>query len=564
MPESIGQRLKREREARYLTLERASEDTRIRILFLQALEADDYSVIPSAAQGRGFLRNYAEYLDLNIDEMIAEIQRSAPASVEVSGPLPQVNLLETEIPPLVNENEKPAPRFFDRWLGRRPKAESQPETESPEPVLEESPAPVEKVDLVEEPKTRGRRKKKIAEEEIPPQAEVTEIKPAEESLPVEVEHVEVKEEAKAGFVSQLVIFAQSLFKKKEPESAFVVEVEEESETEPEQVKPFVPALPADVIFAEIGAQLRERRELISLTLEEVERHTHLRAVFLKALEDGAMDRLPSPVQMRGMLVNYAAFLDLDTDKILLRFADALQARRHEKYAETPREKIQTEVVASIPFLRTFIAGDLVFGVLMIAILAALAIWGFGHLVSSQDDQDLAEATAPSIVDVLGDVPLPTASLQSTFVAVDENIAATSAAGAGLLITPDAPTQEENNTNVTVSIFSLERTFVKISVDGEVAFEGRMAPRETKVFDAENQVVVLTGNASALRVTYNGQDLGLMGGIGEVVSRVYLISGVATPTATIPPTPTNTPLVTPTFTPTSTPTATPTITPPDGG
>ena len=98
----------------------------------------------------------------------------------------------------------------------------------------------------------------------------------------------------------------------------------------------------------------------------------------------------------------------------------------------------------------------------------------------------------------------------------------------------------------------------------MAFEGRMAPRETKVFDAQNQVVVLTGNASSLRVTYNGQDLGLMGAVGEVVSRVYLISGVVTPTATIPPTPTETPLVTPTGTPTATPTATPTVTPPDGG
>ena len=78
MFESIGQRLKKERVARFLTLEKASEATRIRIVFLQALESDDYSVMPSAAQGRGFLRNYAEYLELNIDEMIAEIQKNAP------------------------------------------------------------------------------------------------------------------------------------------------------------------------------------------------------------------------------------------------------------------------------------------------------------------------------------------------------------------------------------------------------------------------------------------------------------------------------------------------------
>ena len=165
--------------------------------------------------------------------------------------------------------------------------------------------------------------------------------------------------------------------------------------------------------------MRERRELISLTFDEVERHTKLRAAFVKALEEGAFDKLPSPVQTRGMLANYATFLDLDTDAILLRFADGLQARRYEKYAETPREKIQTEVITSMPFLRSFIAGDLIFGVVMIAILFALAIWGVGRVVNSQNEQN-AEATAPSIVDVLGNTPLPTASLEMTFVPVDEN------------------------------------------------------------------------------------------------------------------------------------------------
>ncbi|MCK6585274.1 MAG: helix-turn-helix domain-containing protein, partial [Anaerolineales bacterium] len=137
MPETIGQRLKREREARYISLEKAAEETRIRRAFLQALEADDFSVMPSAAQGRGFLRNYAEYLGVDIDELIAEIQRNPIPPVEVSGPLPQVNLSETELPPLVDlKEDEPAPRFWMlrpgsalvRLLRRKPRAESAPET----------------------------------------------------------------------------------------------------------------------------------------------------------------------------------------------------------------------------------------------------------------------------------------------------------------------------------------------------------------------------------------------------------------------------------------------------
>lgn len=555
MSQSIGQRLKQERETRFLTLEKASEVTRIRIVFLQALEADDYSVMPSAAQGRGFLRNYAEYLDLNIDEMIAGIQRNAPS--EISGPLPTVNLVETEIPPLTDaQDEKPALSFLSSLFARRPKTETLPETASAEPLQDKTLAPILEVDA-DQPKPRGRRKKKGIEEaapsakvEPPSQKEMTEEKAEASNLPIEIEQVEgnAEREAKPGLISRIVSLFRFRFVK--PESQSPSEIEENASVIEPEIKRVSPSLPAHMILVEIGLQLRERRESISLTLDEVERHTKLRAVFVKALEEGAMDKLPSTVQTRGMLANYATFLNLDTDVILLRFADYLQTRRYEKYAETPRENIQTQVVTSMPLLRSFIAGDLIFGLLMIAILAALAIWGVGRLITTPGQDSEA---APSILDVLGATPLQTPTADATLVPVNDGSLATSAEASGLT-SLDAPTSSVD-ANVVVSIFAVERVFVRVSVDGKIAFEGRLAPRETKLFEADDQVVVLTGNAAALRITYNGRDLGLMGTIGEVVNRVYLISGVVTPTATLPPTATNTPLITSTPTPVITPTRT---------
>ncbi|MBL8051477.1 MAG: DUF4115 domain-containing protein, partial [Anaerolineales bacterium] len=483
-----------------------SDETRIRQIFLQALESDDYSVMPSAAQGRGFLRNYAEYLDLNIDELIAEIQKNPLPAEEVSGPLPQVNLVETELPPLVEEDEK-TPPFWTRWLSRQPKTES-----TPEPIFPETESSLE------------------AETQIN-----------------EAEQVEIKGEAKRSLVEKFTSMFRFNRQTEKIESVDEVETEPEKEIITEEK---IPTQPADVIFAEIGKQLRERRELISLTIDEVERHTKLRAPFVKALEDGSFEKLPSPVQTRGMLLNYAAFLDLDPDAVLLRFADALQARRHEKYAETPREKIQTQVITSMPWLRMFIAGDLIFGLVMIVLLVTLAIWGVGRVVRLQAEQN-AEPTVIPLVDVF-DLPSPTPTLELTFAVVDDPSISTPEVDSAVTLLAPSPGIDAN---VVVNLFALERVFVRVSVDGVMVFEGRMAPRETQVFQAENQVVVLTGDGSALRVTYNGADLGLMGGTGEVVNRVYLVSGVATPTATIPPTPTNTPLTTPTVTPSLTPTAT---------
>ena len=241
MQETIGQRLKKEREARYLTLEKAADETRIRQIFLQALESDDYSVMPSAAQGRGFLRNYAEYLSLNIDELISQIQKN-PIIDEVSGPLSQVNLDETEIPPLMEEDEKPSPRFWASWLTRSPK---------PDVTLE-----------------------------------VDSEKLTDETLLIETEQLEVQEEeAKQNLFARIKSMFRVNLQKEESESNQEIEIE--TENAPEEK---IASQPADLIFVEIGKQLRERRELISLTIDEVERHTHLRSRYSPGRECRGRDR----------------------------------------------------------------------------------------------------------------------------------------------------------------------------------------------------------------------------------------------------------------------------------
>ena len=124
-------------------------------------------------------------------------------------------------------------------------------------------------------------------------------------------------------------------------------------------------------------------------------------------------------------------------------------------------------------------------------------------------------------------------------------------------TVEAPTLAAD-ISVQVNITSVERTYMRVLVDGELQFEGRTTLGSTYEYQAEEQIEILVGNAAAIKVIYNGHDLGLMGNFGEVVDRVYSAEGVATPTSTPPPSPTATPNVT--STPTQTPTPTPSVTP----
>jgi cytoskeleton protein RodZ len=72
---SLGEQLRAQRERKGITLEQAAADTRIREKFLTALEGGDYPALPGAVYTRGFLRNYAEYLDLETDDLVALFQQ---------------------------------------------------------------------------------------------------------------------------------------------------------------------------------------------------------------------------------------------------------------------------------------------------------------------------------------------------------------------------------------------------------------------------------------------------------------------------------------------------------
>lgn len=319
------------------------------------------------------------------------------------------------------------------------------------------------------------------------------------------------------------------------------------------------ALSPREIFVEIGRQLRTRREILSLTHDEIERHTRVRAQFLKALEAGALEDLPSPVQTRGILANYAGFLDLDVDAILLRFADGLQAMHRERQEQQPaRTRSPMMVNSSLPFWRVLVTTDLLFGGGMAVMLVIFAIWGISFVVSIQSSVR-PQATPPSIADVLGSgTPIATSLQEVTVIpAQDTPLAALQ----DVTATVETPTLGANIT-VELILIATQRTYLRVTVDGKVKYDGRVEPGSAYPFDAEKQIDVLVGNAAALTVKFNGKDLGLMGAFGEVIDRVYSAQGIATPTGTPPPTPTPTPFMTPT--PSSTPTHPPSPTPTAGG
>ena len=401
MTETIGQQLRQAREARSLTLEQVAQATHMRVHYLQALEANDIEALPSLVQARGFLRSYADFLELDAESLL----------VALSG--------ET-----ISEDISPS--------------------------LEPTSRPVEDI-------------------------EITDDTP-------------------------------------------------------------------ELIFIEVGQKLQRQRELLGLSYDDVERHTHLRSHNLQALEAGKIDALPSPVQARGMLSNYAVFLGLDPDPLLLRYADGLQARLAQKQlAQTPSRPQSTRRPSRLPAsIRRLFSGELLIGTVVIVLLIGFVVWAAVRIFTLQAEQGPPSPTAPSIAEVL--LANPTESLTPTLAPSTPTIPA---------IAPPTEQAEDNNTaeepllpgssdTVLVYITVRQRAWVRVLVDDEVVLSGRVLPGNAYNFTGDERVELLTGNGAALQVFFNQQDLGPLGLYGQVVHRVFTLDSIQTPTPTITPTPSATP------------------------
>src|SRR5450631_4870331 len=69
---NFGERLKRERELREVTLKEITSATRIGPRFLEALENEEWEKLPGGVFNRGFVRSVARYLGLDEESFVAE------------------------------------------------------------------------------------------------------------------------------------------------------------------------------------------------------------------------------------------------------------------------------------------------------------------------------------------------------------------------------------------------------------------------------------------------------------------------------------------------------------
>jgi transcriptional regulator with XRE-family HTH domain len=88
MHQSLGARLRQQREKRQISLKAISDQTKIKLALLEGLERDDISQWPSGIFRRAYIRSYAKAIGLNPDVVVHEFFELYPEPKEAEPPPP--------------------------------------------------------------------------------------------------------------------------------------------------------------------------------------------------------------------------------------------------------------------------------------------------------------------------------------------------------------------------------------------------------------------------------------------------------------------------------------------
>lgn len=239
-------------------------------------------------------------------------------------------------------------------------------------------------------------------------------------------------------------------------------------------------MPAEVL-AELGDRLSQVRQSQMLSLDEVAARTLIAPKVLGAIEAGNLAELPEPVYVRGFIRRFADALGLDGAQFAHQFPIA-------KVDRPQPSDWRTSPAAQLRPLHLY---------MLYVGLVVFSISSLSHSMNSPTS----------------DRPSPgddnTVEIKSKSATPKNNAAAKPQAK--MVSAQTAPPKSQK---VKVEITVTEASWLSVTSDGKVAFEGTLSDGK-HAWEANEQLTISAGNAGGVLITHNGSQAKKMGELGEV-------------------------------------------------
>jgi cytoskeleton protein RodZ len=282
---------------------------------------------------------------------------------------------------------------------------------------------------------------------------------------------------------------------------------------------------------QLGTLLREARERQGITLEQVEKVTRIRRVFLEALEEERFADLPGEAYAKGFVRNYALFLGLNPEEALAAYRAAKGTppkTRPPQVLDRPLTRRQPRNVGAAVFLFTMVA--LALGLVGWYVYSRFYL-GTDPLpalraLKSPTVTPIQLTVTPTLMPTASQVPTTT---QPTATATET---ATPTPTERPTETPTAtPTYTPTPTPLTgirVEMEVVAKTYIEVTLDGKQVFVGILEKGDSRVWSAEREFWMRVGNAAGLKLKVNGVEVGPLGKEGEVLNVTYTLDNLPKP------------------------------------
>lgn len=253
------------------------------------------------------------------------------------------------------------------------------------------------------------------------------------------------------------------------------------------------------MLLQIGRDIASRRKVLNLDWDIIIQQTHLKRTTLNALENGNLEAFTTPLEFRKNLQTYVRFLNLDVDSVMLQFAEALQKRRSEINPSRRKSKPRSKQISNYLLnLRKFFTLDLLFGTLLIIGILIFLIWGVSNMNQVKDKSLELTETLPGIIDFILSTPF-TPEFQETPSPETEDIFYIPTATAFYI-------QEPPEDGIRVTLHARQNIWIRIYVDDELSYVGRLTGGEVKSFSANASITLETSNIAVLEIAFQGNQI----------------------------------------------------------
>jgi len=301
-------------------------------------------------------------------------------------------------------------------------------------------------------------------------------------------------------------------------------------------------------LADIGAMLRKRREEVGQDLADISAITHIKPVFLKAIEEGRRKDLPGTAYMIGYIRTYADYLGFDGNRLITDYHTELTGQR--KWVDKRAEPVEQPPAAISQVQANPV---IVLGSVVVLALAAYGVWSIfsgrdkGETQTVATDTPTEEAAPaeptpseePAATAAKPPAPSPINAEASTGAepTAEEPPAAESApadapaaaedqvppeadvASTGEEVVEESPPQEEaavEGQAGKIVVRARLESWIQISNEKkEVVFSRVLRSGETYTVPEEKGLMLTTGNAGGIEILVNGKKLKTLGTVGLV-------------------------------------------------